>query len=347
MLLSICIPTHHGRAGVLRPALDALATQLTADDRVELCVSDNASRDGTRELVEALAGRLGERVRYQRHDENLGFTGNLLSAVELATGRWCWFLGSDDVVSDTAVAEVVALVERHPDVAGATLNRSFAFEGMPDERFPDHPELLPTEPTRERDLVSEREIVAELGQLQDFISTQVVDRALWREVVGDLGEAGVARGLAYPHLLIIGEMIRRRPRWAWYPAEVVLQRIGVTSIYETESGYDPADFELRILRDRVAVWDELHGRGTPLYRAVLTRMWRRHFHLQPLLAIKLQPHLPLSSEIRLLRELPRAFWWLPRFWLLSMPVLLVPGPWWRALQPGVQALRRRVAAARP
>ena len=341
MLLSICIPTHEGRRRKLERLLLQLLPQLEADDRIEVCISDNASRDGTADLVAGVLEGIGARARYQRHPENLGFTANLLSSVELATGRWCWFLGSDDVVTDTAVAEVAALVDRHPDAAGGTLHRSISLDDPTALVRHEAPSVLPDDPERERELLSEDIIVREMGQLQDFISTQVVRRALWLEVVRDVGATGVhARGRAYPHLLIIGLMIRKQPRWFWYPRETVRQHVGTTAVFAVETDFDPAEWEVRILRDRMDVWADLHGRNSALYRAPLVRTWHRHFESIALLVVKLSPRTAWRSELRLLREAMRAFWWLPRFWVRSVPVLVVPGAGWRALQRVVRTWRR-------
>ena len=47
MRLSICIPTHDGRREQLREAVESVLTQ--SKDGVEICISDNASEDGTQE----------------------------------------------------------------------------------------------------------------------------------------------------------------------------------------------------------------------------------------------------------------------------------------------------------
>ena len=51
--LSICIPTYN-RAEYLKEALDSIIKQIndTNRDKVEICISDNASEDNTKELIE-------------------------------------------------------------------------------------------------------------------------------------------------------------------------------------------------------------------------------------------------------------------------------------------------------
>ena len=52
-LLSVCIPTYNRKA-YLSQALDALSSHLSATMRelVEIVISDNASSDGTEDLVD-------------------------------------------------------------------------------------------------------------------------------------------------------------------------------------------------------------------------------------------------------------------------------------------------------
>lgn len=346
MLLAVCIPTHHGRAAQLRRALESIRSGIVADERIEVCISDNASTDETAEVVAEFAEAIGGRVRYQRHAEDRGFTSNLLAAVALSEARWCWLLGSDDRVAPGGVAEVAALVERHPDAAGATLNRSHVDRRSPTVVHHDIPQLLPAQPGQERELRGANEILRELGQLHDYISTQVVDRELWLEAAAEAGSEGLVRGRSYPHLLLIALMVRRRPRWTWFPGEVVEQLVGVSSVFEDRTAYDVAAYEVALLVDRSAIWADLFGRWSSLHRSLLTKIWWRHFRLGVLLNHKLDPGFGPASDLRLLGVLPRYFWWMPAFWLAAFPVLLVPGTLLRSLRPMVRAAKERLMRRR-
>jgi abequosyltransferase len=97
--LTICIPTFN-RAEFLPATLDSIAAQW--GDDLEIAIADNASTDGTTEIVERYRRQLGA-VRYFRWDVNQGADRNYLKAVELATGDWCWLLGSDDPILPGAI----------------------------------------------------------------------------------------------------------------------------------------------------------------------------------------------------------------------------------------------------
>ena len=97
--LSICIPTYQ-RAEFLPQTLESIAAQWC--NELEICIADNASTDGTDEIVDCFRSRLGA-VRYFRWDTNQGGDRNFLKSVEIATGDYCWILGSDDPIAPKAI----------------------------------------------------------------------------------------------------------------------------------------------------------------------------------------------------------------------------------------------------
>jgi glycosyltransferase involved in cell wall biosynthesis len=74
---------------------------------IEIIVADNASRDGTEEVLGALARRDG-RVRYFRYEENVGPVGNWWRGVDLARGEYVKLLFSDDWLEERALERYVA-----------------------------------------------------------------------------------------------------------------------------------------------------------------------------------------------------------------------------------------------
>ena len=109
-LLSITIPTYN-RAAYLCELLDVLLPQLRGESRVELLVSDNASSDGTPELLEGFARR-GLLFRLLRNVENQGSDANFLRCLSEARGKYVWVLGDDDLVLPTAVADLLSLLSQ-------------------------------------------------------------------------------------------------------------------------------------------------------------------------------------------------------------------------------------------
>ena len=101
--LSVCIPTWN-RAPYLALLLDSLLPQAT--DEVEVVVSDNGSDDDTERVVEAYRPRF-PRLVYHRWERNMGADRNYLKSVEVASGKYCWLSGSDDLAAPGAVERIL------------------------------------------------------------------------------------------------------------------------------------------------------------------------------------------------------------------------------------------------
>ncbi len=83
-LVSIGIPVYNG-GKYLEETLDSILNQTFTD--FEVIVSDNASTDNTREIVEAYAAK-DPRVRYYRNAENIGAAPNYNRTFELSRGKY-------------------------------------------------------------------------------------------------------------------------------------------------------------------------------------------------------------------------------------------------------------------
>jgi len=92
--------------------LSLLADELKGmKGKAEVCVSDNASEDGTQEVLRKWAGRLP--LESSRNDENLGYDVNLLKSLQLAGAHFAWFLSDDDELVPGAVKRIVLDLEKN------------------------------------------------------------------------------------------------------------------------------------------------------------------------------------------------------------------------------------------
>jgi glycosyltransferase involved in cell wall biosynthesis len=99
-LLSICIPTFN-RVEFLQYNLKSITDQFDKEpslkDLVEIVISDNASSDGTKEMVASFLETYNN-ITYVRNTTNIGFDRNVNNAVHLANGTYCLTLGDDDAL---------------------------------------------------------------------------------------------------------------------------------------------------------------------------------------------------------------------------------------------------------
>jgi len=105
-LLSICIPTYN-RAAKLERMMGWLQEQIRGvENEVEICISSNGSTDGTDAVAAKWARALP--VSYRKNERNRGYDFNMLSAIKMAKGKYCWCFGDDDRPVEGAVKAVLA-----------------------------------------------------------------------------------------------------------------------------------------------------------------------------------------------------------------------------------------------
>lgn len=138
-LLTLAVPTFN-RSRYLETFLAGIAPQLAGESRVELLISDNASPDDTLNLVRSYQER-GLTVHYIRNETNLGADRNILQCFELASGRYVWICGDDDVVEPTGLERVLRHLECDPEYDMIFLEAR-GFEGAYMPQRPECPERV-------------------------------------------------------------------------------------------------------------------------------------------------------------------------------------------------------------
>jgi glycosyltransferase involved in cell wall biosynthesis len=106
--VSVCIPTFNS-ADTLEYAIQSVLSQRFGD--YELIISDNASTDDT---VDRVARYRDQRIRYWRHASNLGYTRNVRSMIERASGDLMVILCGDDYWCGEFLEEGVRAFGRSP-----------------------------------------------------------------------------------------------------------------------------------------------------------------------------------------------------------------------------------------
>jgi glycosyltransferase involved in cell wall biosynthesis len=121
-LVSVIIPTRN-RAHYLGTAVSSALQQTYSN--LEIIVSDNASSDDTC----AMMARIDDsRVRYQRHEHNIGSLLNFLSAVRESHGMYVAILHDDDMWEPTFVEKLVTHLEADTDLVVAFSDQSIMDE---------------------------------------------------------------------------------------------------------------------------------------------------------------------------------------------------------------------------
>jgi glycosyltransferase involved in cell wall biosynthesis len=118
--VSVIIPTHN-RRNTLKTTVESLLNQSYSKDHFEIIIVDNASTDGTQNLIESFQRNIPIKLKYyMKSDEGPGISRNF--AISKATGSIIAFT-EDDCVSDNQWIEkgVSKMVEGVGLVQGMTL----------------------------------------------------------------------------------------------------------------------------------------------------------------------------------------------------------------------------------
>jgi abequosyltransferase len=322
--LSICIPTHHGWARFIEQALEGLVAQLTPaiEDRIEICVSDNASHDETEAIVRAIAARPGVRLVYSRNDRDRGVSFNIARTIEIASGDYCWLHSSDDRLARGALARALELLDATPDTAGMTVNRMTFDLTLNEEILRDPPKTLPFDADRLSIFESLPAAIVNCGMLMSYLTAQIVDRRLWIAALAEIESRPVPAMEYFIHAAVIGTMLEQRPVWIWCPEPLAQCRFGHSCLAEDGDSMHLAPvFAWQLAQ----LWMHLLGRRSAEYRLLIEHV--RDVWATPA-AIRLYQgaakHSPRRGFLLLVR-FTIVFRRCPGFWTTTLPRLLV-GP---------------------
>lgn len=100
--VSIAIPTFNRAEYITRAVNSAL---IQSYKNIEVIVVDNASTDCTQSLVGEIAD---DRLRYHRHETNIGIGNNWQACLNLASGKYLLILSDDDYLHPNAIENLIA-----------------------------------------------------------------------------------------------------------------------------------------------------------------------------------------------------------------------------------------------
>ncbi len=97
----------------LQETLDSLVGQSIGHDRLEVVAVDDGSTDGSGALLDDYASRYPDVFRVIHQDNSGGPAGPCNRALEVAQGRFVYFLGADDYLAPEALERMVAYADEH------------------------------------------------------------------------------------------------------------------------------------------------------------------------------------------------------------------------------------------
>lgn len=129
ILLSIIVPVYNVEP-YIEKCLTGILSQLTPE--VELIVVDDCTPDRSAQIAQEVLARTQAQAHLVRRPENGGLSAARNTGMEQARGKYCWFVDSDDTISDDAVAVILSHIRQDaPDMLVFNY-RAFQEDGSPD-----------------------------------------------------------------------------------------------------------------------------------------------------------------------------------------------------------------------
>lgn len=325
MKLSICIPTHHGRRDALQELLESIIsdiTQFRLESSIQICISDNASSDGTEALVKNHIDACPCKIKYNRLSTNTGIR-NFFTVIEMADAEYCWLVGSDDAIIPIGINRVLQFLEAFPKISGVTINKLNFDRSLSHFIGPDHDQVLPPDPNNSRIIVGESEILDSLFIPFCYISSQVFRKPLWNAVVTHQGIEKILGFRHFPHTFVLSDMAKRSGAWGWMANYCVVQRLENFS-FMSEISARELDYAEQFTTDLECIAHNVFGGKNKSYFIAMEKLY--YLYWNPWLALKYisHPMIPNSDIVETIRKCKSWFGHCIFFWLTTYPVFIFP-----------------------
>lgn len=134
-ILTVVIPTYN-RAETLRTTLSFVIPQVVAHkDEVHIYISDNASTDNTKEVVEEIISENPDIITYFCQEKNLTASPNFNDAVHRVNSEYVYLLSDDDIIVPECISFMLRCIKENFDVNYFYVNQYVASEKMDDVKL--------------------------------------------------------------------------------------------------------------------------------------------------------------------------------------------------------------------
>lgn len=175
-ILSICIPTYN-RGSELNVLLTSLYKNICAD--VEIVISDNCSSDNTVDILNYWCKKF-DAFKFCINKKNIGYDLNMINVVSMASGDYCWTIGSDDAVNDHAIEYVLMLCKKNkPSGISVSYKRC-------DDKLNIVDEVNWVDTNGKEFIQLDRDdALRYIGAYYGFISAQIFKKTSWDKIISD------------------------------------------------------------------------------------------------------------------------------------------------------------------
>ena len=108
-LVSVVITTYKRRVSQIKAAIDSVLNQTYRN--IELVIVDDGSTDKSAEIIDRIANLNRDKI-VSIHQENKGLGGARNTGLEKATGKYVWFIDSDDTIAPYSLKHLDEFIQK-------------------------------------------------------------------------------------------------------------------------------------------------------------------------------------------------------------------------------------------
>lgn len=204
--LTIGIPTYN-RKEDLEKNLETIYAQIGSDEDIEVLISDNASNDGTQEVVAKYLEAYSNLV-YIRNDINIGMGKNIRQVIDKSNGAYCMLHGDDDMYTPYAIEKIIDFIKKDLDCA-----IYFFYYLSNDKKWQ----------------VSEGmdKFLEEISYAATAVSRIIVNKEIYRQIK----DKEAFSDSFIPHIYIMYLLLTINERYMTFSEDILIQSAAATSTY--------------------------------------------------------------------------------------------------------------------
>lgn len=319
-LLTIGIPTYNG-SKYIASTLEKIFHQDSYDpELIEILISDNASTDNTRDIIEEFQKRHPNSISYYLNNENIGYDRNVDNLFKKGDGKYVQILGDDDYyTSNSSLTEIIEQLRKNDF---SVLLFSTIFEIIDSDK-------------KSTNIVAEENITCNSGD--EFflmskwstaaVSNVVIKKDLWNSV--DLTKYF---GTQWIHIGALVHILSNQSQSFIFSDPIITVRTG-NPRWESNFGnqYLAGLVHLEILM----VMKDL-GYDTKTYTYFLNAKYQKNFRDILILGPR-----DYKKRLEAIKKNFQFFKYRPQFWLLHMPALIVPSGFYRIMIKTIKKVLRK------
>jgi len=213
IFLTVAIPTYNN-AGCLENLLNNILPQVEkSQERVQVCISNNGSKDNTRNVAMAFSNKYPGLIKYNENKENLGVDTNVIKVLEMSDGDFVWTFGDDDLMAKNGLSEVFEFIKKiNKEKIGLILARteSYFFDKKTGQKIIERSTLDKSRP--ETFKINKEEVIGITFPDLGFLSALIYNNKLVHEILREdkpIIELGIRTN--HVHMLFFHLMFLKYP----------------------------------------------------------------------------------------------------------------------------------------